>query len=577
MKPVKTKRDAPTEVPPAGAPRWYWFAGAFAFFFLLLEIYWPSIRGPFVFDDEYLPFRDPGFLQTGVKSLNPAVRPFLNISYWLNLRLFGMEDTFNFHLTNVLLHFANGILIFLTVRKLLQLSGVDIEKTKWLAALSSAIFLFHPVNSEAVAYIAGRSESFSLLWFLSAYTVFLYKRAGGITWAPAAAILLLFGAAFLSKEHTAVLPALLLLTDICFPETKPIDTIKRNWRLYAPMVIFGALGLAVVWKVLTAAQSAGFRMKDLPWHDYFYTQWRAIWIYLRLFLFPFGLNADYEFPISRSPIDHGAIFGLLGLLALLGTSFFYRRRFPLAFFGILIFFLLLAPTSSIVPIKDPVAERRLYLPFIGLLLVVCDLIRNLNLTRTLQWTILVVLSLGYSTLTHQRSQVWADPVALWQDTTEKSPGNPRARFQLAMAHYERGQCDVAVQKFAEAEKVSAKKDHSLYLDWGLAYSCLEQHPQSLEKFRQAAAIEKTGHVQSLIGMALAKMNQPGAALVELNEAAKLEPGYDVTYVNRGHVYMMLNELNLAEADYRQALALNPASEAATQALSNLARRRGSTR
>jgi protein O-mannosyl-transferase len=511
------------------------------------------------------------------------VRPFLHLSYLLNVYVSGQEDTFSFHLWNVLLHFGNSVLLFFSLRKLLAMAGEEESRARLLAAFGAAVFLVHPVHTEAVAYIAGRSESFSLLWFLSAYLLFLHRREQGLGWLASLGTLVLFGAAVLSKEHTAVLPALFVLTDGYFAKDGVLAALRRNWRLYAPMMAIGAAGVAMVWRVLTQATTAGFGMKDLPWHDYFYTQWRAIWIYLKLAVFPVGLNADYFIPISRSPLDHGAILGLLGLLGLLGTAVYFRRRFPLVFFGALVFFLLLAPTSSFVPIKDPVAERRLYLPFLGLLLALCDFLRRWKASPTLRYAgmgfVLAALAVG----THQRSEVWSDPYRLWSDTVAKGPDNGRAQFQLAMVHYTRGECDLALDRFALADRTEMKRDYSLYLDWGLAYDCLNDHAKAEEKFRKALTMAKDessanrAHVRALIGMALARQNKLGAALEELNAAAETDPNYDMTYVYRGKVYLVMNELDRAEAEYRKALAVKPDSAAARQALAELSQRRGAAR
>lgn len=549
---------------------------SFAALILLFFIYLPALNGPFVFDDEYLPFRDPGFLENGIPSLSPTARPLQQFTFWLNLKFFGIEP-FSYHFVNLLFHFTNSILMFAAIRKLLEYANESSPLRDWIAACAAALFLLHPANTESVAYVAGRSESFSLMWFLSSYTLFLYKRRGGIEWIPALGVLALFGCAFLSKEHTAVLPALFVLTDILFPEKSPIETIKRNWKLYIPTIVAGSIGAYLVWQVVRRADTVGFALKDLPWYDYFYTQWRVIWIYLRLFFAPFSLNADYDIAISRSPLDHAALFFFIGLLALLAVSFVYRKRFPLAFAGLLIFFLLLAPTSSIVPIKDPAAERRLYLPMIGLLLIVCDLIRYWKPSRNQLFATVGSVLFVFSYLTYARASVWGDSLTLWQDTVEKNPRNFRARFQLAMAYFESRQFEVAIEKFAEAEKVSTKKDYTLYIDWGLAYDALNQPDKALEKFHQAAAVENKGHARALIGMALAKQGKNAEALEELNKAANIDPNYEMTYVYRGNVYQLMNEFTSAEAQYRKALEINPNNEVARTSIANLARKRSGSR
>ncbi|HUQ94702.1 MAG TPA: tetratricopeptide repeat protein [Bryobacteraceae bacterium] len=565
MKAAKLKTAAQT--PATGASTgWVWFVAAAAVLFLVWEAYWPAIHGPFVFDDEYLPFHDDRFLTS-------LPRFVMNLSFFLNRRLFGLEP-FSYHLFNLIFHTINGGLMFLALRKLLAIAGWERSAAKLLAAFSAALFLLHPALTESVAYVSARSESLSLMFFLSSFTLFLYQREGGIAWPGALGVIALFGAAVLTKEHAAVLPGLLLWTDWYFADGRPVETIRRNWRVYLPMLGMGAAGLGFVWRILGQASTAGFGMKDLPWHDYLFTQWRALWVYLRLFVVPAGLNADYEFPISRSPLDHGALFGLMGLIALLGASFYYRRKFPLVFYGLVVFFLLIAPTSSFVPIKDPVAERRLYLPFLGLLAALCDLLRHVRASQGWKVGGMAAVLLLLTGLTYARSTVWGDPIRLWEDTAQKSPGNYRAHFQLAMAYYQSQRCQEAVKKFEDAARVS-KPEHTLLVDWGLAYVCLNQHDQALSKLREAATLQNTAHVRAHIGMVLARQNKLGAALDELNEAVKLDAGYDMSYLFRGKVFLLLNEYEKAELDLRKALALNPNNEPAQQDLASLERRRGS--
>ena len=123
-------------------------------------------------------------------------------------------------------------------------------------------------------------------------------------------------------------------------------------------------------------------MRDFKWYDYFFTQCRAIWLYVRLFFLPYGQNVDYEFPLSHGLLSHGAIIGLIALIAVSVAAWIYRRHVPLASYGWFTFLILLAPTSSVLPIQDLVVERRLYLPFIGLLLISMDVLRRLPVSRT---------------------------------------------------------------------------------------------------------------------------------------------------------------------------------------------------
>jgi Tfp pilus assembly protein PilF len=113
----------------------------------------------------------------------------------------------------------------------------------------------------------------------------------------------------------------------------------------------------------------------------------------------------------------------------------------------------------------------------------------------------------------------------------------------------------------------------MLLDWGIALDCANQPEKALEKLRQAQLLENTAHLHALQGMVLAKNNKPGSALEELNEAIRIDPGYDMSYLYRGNVYVVMKQFDPAEADYRKALSLKPDNPAVHQALAVLARRR----
>src|ERR1019366_1405626 len=133
--------------------------------------------------------------------------------------------------------------------------------------------------------------------------------------------------------------------------------------------------------LITNATSAGFGLKEFTWYQYFFTQCRALWVYIGLFLLPVNLSADWDFAISRTVLDKGAIAGLVALVAVAAAAWHWRRRFPLAGYGYFAFLVLMAPTSSILPIKDPVAERRLYFAILGLLLILVDALARLRVER----------------------------------------------------------------------------------------------------------------------------------------------------------------------------------------------------
>ncbi|MGH9656899.1 MAG: tetratricopeptide repeat protein [Bryobacteraceae bacterium] len=549
----KAKPAAPSA--PAGPRWWHWALGVFLALFVAFQSYAPALDGPFVFDDNYLPMNQPN-PSAELRTWVIAVRPVLFLTYWMNFRYSG-TDPRPYHAANVVIHVACALLVFFVARRL---AGGFVAP-----AVAGAVFLLHPVQTESVAYIAGRSESLSAMFFLAAFALFLYRREEAVSWRVSAGVLALFGAALGSKEHTIVLPAALLLTDLFFYP----DRIRRNWRLYGPIVLGGIGGAAFVIQRIGGPTTAGFGIKEFTWYEYLFTQFRVVWMYPRLFLFPAGLNADYDFPISRSLLDRGSVVGLAGIVLALAAVVVFRKRYRLACFGALFFLLVLAPTSTVIPIKDPIAERRMYLPMVGLLLIVVDL------ARAAPRKTLAVAGAGAAllcaVLTHERSRVWSGPEALWRDTIAKSPRNGRAHFQLASTYYAAGRCREALAEYGQVAALR-QPDHELLVDWGLALDCAGQSAEAAAKLTEAAALDRTAHVYSQLGMVHGKAGRVDEAMRALETAIQIDPEYDMTYVYRGHVYLSRNEPALAVADYRRALELNGSNALARASLAQAEQR-----
>jgi len=526
--------------------------------FLVLEVYGPALNGAFVLDDRYLPFMDPGIAQASIKGWILGLRPLLSFSYWLNYQSSGTAS-YAYHLTNVFLHFLGSIVVGLVAAKLLTLAGTTGRERSVLSVIAGGLFLLHPMQTESVAYVASRSEVLSVLLYFSGFAVFLYRRTESITILRSLAIVGLFAAAISTKEHTLTLAALLLMADYFWG----LGGIRKNWRLYGILAIAGAWGVFVVGRVLKYASTAGFNVPGLTPATYFFTQCRVVWTYVRLFFLPAGQNVDPDVAVSASLLDHGAIVGLLGLVALVVAAWIYRKRWPLAAFGVFMFVLLLAPTSSFIPISDVQAERRLYLPFLGLVLICLEFLRRLKWSRIVGAGIAILAIC--SVLTYQRSQVWASPIALWQDAATKSPRKLRPRFQLASAFYESGNCAQAADTFEAASRLEHPA-FDLWVDWGLALDCAGRWQDAVAKLQQASMLERSAHIQSQIGMVYAKQSKWQEALAALEQAEKIDPRFDITYLYRGNIYEAAGDKAAAAAQYQRAIALNPVNQVARDAL-----------
>ncbi len=572
--PSKTakQKEQPVPLPPKPAgPRWWWYiVGILAAVAVGFEIYDPILHAPFIFDDRYLPFMNPAFAQSSIGSWLASVRPLLMLGYWTNFQ-FSQSEPYSYHIVNVLLHCANAVLVWLIVRRILKWAEFAGTVREALALFGGLLFLVHPAQTESVAYVASRSESQSLLFFLGAFALFLYRRQPVVSVPVTVGVLALFAAAVTSKEHTAVLPALLLLTDYYWNPGFTLEGIRKNWKLYIPIAAGAILAGTFVLRILSGATTAGFGIKEFTWYQYFFTQCRALWVYLRMFILPYDLNVDHDFAISRTILDHGAIAGMLALTGLAVAAWIWRRQYKLASYGFFAFILLMAPTSSFVPIADPLVERRLYVAFFPLILICCDFIMRLRVPRTAVASALALLLILFAGLSYGRNKVWSDPVTLWQDTAAKSPNKSRPHFQLAFAYYSQGQCDEASREYQRASEVS-KPDAALYVDWALAEDCARRPQKALDLLQKAAAIEKTAHIYSQIGMLHAKQNQRAEAFAALDEAEKLDPAFAIVYVYRGNLLLLGGDFDKAAADFRKALQLNQSDAAARNGL-DLAQRR----
>lgn len=567
MKAKRPANPAAAASPPATTV-WRFLLLALGALIAVFLVYSPALDGPFLLDDLYLPFGRPD-----AASLSSVIwlaqRPLLGLTFWANYLVSG-TNTFSYHAVNVFLHFLVSGLVFFIAHRLLRQFVPAAPHASWLAAFAALVFLLHPIQTEAVAYIASRSDVLSTLFSYAALALFVARRNSSLSLVTIATILVLFACAVLSKEQAAALPAAFFLIDWFAPDG------KRNWRLHLPVFAAGVAGVAYVLTRLAQGNTAGFSAGISPL-EYFYTQCRAVWRYIRLILLPVGQNVDPDFPLSRSLGDHLAWLGLLALIAAALLLLWQRRRFPLAAAGFFIFLAFLAPTSSFVPILDPVAERRVYFPFIGFLLLLLDLLQSgpVPISRSLRSLsgsvpIFTAILLLLSWLTYSRAGLWGSEIALWRDSVTKSPAKWRPRFQYAYALYHANQCAEAAAEFQTASTLG-KPDPRLYIDWALALDCASRPDEAILRLQDAARLENTAHTQATIGMIYGKRGQSLKSLEALAEAERLDPRFPMTYVYRGNVYASLGRWQDALVQFERALTLEPGNTIALESLS-LARR-----
>ena len=571
-----SKGRAPIAQHAAAQPVLWEIAGlAGAALILAFLTYGPALNGPFLFDDRYLPFLERHLIGQPFTAWLIGLRPFVNLSFWLNAAISG-SDTWSYHALNIALHAANSVLVFFIARWFLARVNTRQDRLNLLAAIAGALFLLHPLQTEAVAYVTSRSETLAVFFFYAGFALFLYWRNGGIRWVAAIGVLALFAAAQLTKEYAIVFPLLLLLTDWLFPEapgSEALGMMRRNWRLYGLLLAGAVIGGVLIIRVLSYTTSAGLHLKEAgPW-QYFLTECKAIWVYLRMMLLPIGQNIDPDFPFSRG-LDPISVAALLGLTAVTLAALLLRKRYALAAFGWFVTILCLAPTSSFLPLADPFAEHRMYLPMVGVILIAMDFLRRWKVERGQLMGAGAVVLLVYAYLAYSRSSLWANEIALWKNAADGSPHKVRPHFQLAFSYYRAGRCADAMGEFQQAAQLQPPSFELLH-DWGEAADCAGDENKALELFRRAAAMgTQEGLVHSQIAMVLAKQKRYDEALSELDKAQQRSPGLAPIYAYRGNIYFAQGQFAKAVDEFQHALRIDSENRMAIDGIIAARRRLG---
>ena len=557
------KTDPKTDATTASSSLPWWIPPVV--FCVLVAVYWPALSGPILFDDIGLPvFREAG-PPNWIGYLR-GVRPLTNLSLYLNYLVSGRE-TFPCHLTNLALHFITGGLVLYLLRRLLEMTGSKEREASQLALLGSLVFLFHPLQTEAVSYMASRSESLSTPFAYAALALLVAAGARAVGWARSASILALLAAGTLAKEPVVAMAAVIPLVDFWMTESRGSAGVASNWRLHIPLVAGGVLGGIGVAAYVSSRSggTAGFSVAGTSWYEYLSTQFKVIWIYIRLFAFPVGQNLDYGFPHSAGLLDPMSILGLAGLISLLALAWKFRRKYPLGSLGVPVFLILLSPTSSVIPIADAAAERRAYLPSIGLLLILTEILRRWPVSRWKNWLIfllIAVLAVG----TWNRNKAYGSEVAMWEDSVRGNPQNFRSWTHLGLAYFKTRRCSDAVKAFEHVEKLGPQGP-GFYWDYAAASECDDQIDRAVAKYREAIAIQPQAQTWTLLAGLFERKGRWGEALDALDQAQRLDAQYWQVYSFRGSAYLSLRRFEEAATEYQHALELRPNDEFSLAGLS----------
>ncbi len=481
-------------------------------------VYINSLGGEFLWDDEILVKGNPYLkswshlpeafsrdIGAGTGRIYGYYRPLQTVSYMADYSVWKLDPR-GYHLTSVLLHLLAAVLLYWWLRLLFS--------DRLLAFFAGMLFAVHPMQTEAVAFISGRSDPLALVFVILGFV--FYQKAGSekrpVFSVPALAC---WAAALLSRESSLILPFLVLLYHSVF--RRPLR--GRGF----PILILIAL-------ILTAFRMT-FLRQFLPHTTSSTTAWQrlpgffaALSGYLRILFVPMPLHMEYGdrlFAFSDPRVIAGA-----GIFLLLAVAFFRARRDRLVLFSLGWIALTLLPVSNLYPVGAYMAEHWLYLPSVGIFLLAAGFFRRLcrqELLKTIAPVLIGVLLIFYSGLTIRQNRYWRTKLGFFERTLVYAPESVRVLNNL-----------------------------------GLVYHSLNRYAEAAALYEKAVKI-RPGYYEAHnnLGCSFRELGQREEAIAEFKRTLELKPGYATAYYNLGTVYFSLGRKEEAIASFRKAIALNP--------------------
>jgi tetratricopeptide (TPR) repeat protein len=604
--------------PNAVAPRTLWLAGS-GLAVVAAAAYSNSLGGPFVFDD--LPAIEANVSIRELWRLNQVLapeidggvtvagRPLVNLSLAINHAIGGDAVT-GYHAFNGLAHLCSGLLLWALARRTLQLPALA---GRWggvampLAWTIAALWLLHPLQTAAVTYIIQRAEVLVSLFYLATLYAFVRSvesvgqdqrsRPTAAGWQILSVVACMAGMA--CKEVMVTAPLMVLLYDRTFVAGEFREAWTRRRRYYMMLAATWLMLAGLVAGTQGRGGSAGFGIEVSAW-EYLLTQCEALVLYLRLMVWPSPLVFDYGIATVSGLV--AVWWQALVVVALVAGTVWALARRPLWGFLGAWFFLLLAPSSSVVPIAtQTMAEHRVYLALAApVVLFVLSLHRWLGRRA---WPVLGVLSLVLGAATLARNADYATAHGLWADTVAKRPRNSRAHHNLGLAELTAGRLEQAERHLRDAIALAPGSAESVY-NLGVVLSRQGRPAEAIAAYGEAIRLgpdhagahnnlanllvdagrfaeagphyaeavrlqPRTAGARNSFGKWLVDAGRPAEALAQLEEAIRLQPDMAEPHFNAGNACAALGRLPAAADYYRAAVRLDSGHAEARNNLGNL--------
>ena len=533
--------------------------------------YVTSFAGAFVFDD-YPHIVDAPHLVDWAPwlEITRTSRPFVGLTLVVNYAL-GRLDVRGYHLFNLIVHLLATLALWDLARRTLETERVPERLRARARPLAFAIALLwgvHPLTTEAVTYVIQRAESLAALFTLGVLLCVsrAHESARTARWLALALLGATCGA--LSKPVFAIVPILVLLYDACFLSGSLRGAVSRRGGFYAGLVAVALLAPLTLrlapWEWQGTAGPATVGVSPIA---YALTEPGVIAHYLRLALWPRPLCLDYGWPIAtRASQIVAPVLLLLALLAV--TVLAFRRRAAAGFVGVW-FFVLLAPTSSVIAVADPAFEHRMYLPLAA---VISALVLGVDaaleplpghprsqsrVRRVVGAGLLAAAAVTLVTLTARRNLDYRSRLSIWSQTVTVAPRNARAHFSYGIALRDAGAIARAEQEFRVALALRPR-DAETHVNLGQVRETRGDSLEALREYRTAVALDSTSALARYdLGALLFESGELDEALPHLLAAVRLSPHRAPVRNTLGAALFRAGRREEALAEFQEALRIDP--------------------
>jgi tetratricopeptide (TPR) repeat protein len=534
-----------------------------------LFAYFNSLHGDFVLDD-YQFYSDPQ-IDHPLKSLM-AARPVIALSLALNHRVDGL-NTRGYHALNLAVHALAAFFLYALVRRTLlmpRFEGRFDEWAGWIGLACALVWMVHPLQTQSVTYVIQRCESFMGMFFLA--SLWCYVRGAtaerGLWWYVAAVFCCALGAG--CKEMMPMLVPIALLYDRTFLTGSWRESIRKRWAVLAGISVPPAAGILALFfsGLFTNPDSTvGFGVKLHTPYSYALTQSEVIIHYLRLAVYPVGQVLDYvdwkpRTTLAECWLTLSAILGLLTITAI-GVWKRCAWSFPAAWF-----FIILAPSSSIVPVQDVAFEHRMYLPLAGIVvLIVCGIawaalkvssfVRQSSIPGVVLGIVACATIFTLGTMTAARNEDYSSAARLYADNVDKRPGNGRARLNLALHLLAGGDTVGAETQLNEALRLPLQMPN-LQTQQVRVLRESGRTAEAIQLGQLLLAAKPNSDDDALeLGLSLLADGRVAESLPLLKRATEKFPTKKFTHLNYGVALEQTGHLDEAMIEYRAARDLDP--------------------